>query len=332
MYGLSPADAGGEIVAGNARLSVTVVVTLLLLPLLSVISFETGIEIAPVASAQNPPSCKVGMAIDEWSVEEFTMNGDGWGDGYEPWMETNSGPTYDHEHCPLRSSFSTSFVLNNDSAVGLRMHLTTGWKYTFSVNLQHLNESDEKPIADVYLLQDNDFGRYEFDFDSRHNEWEGMRDDIAHSAPWLQNLILWHPFRDVHSYEKLHEVDFAVALDHEERSYSLWDDSAEIEEMFLLVESWDNIRDYDAKSQKVNYSVDVTILVEERFSLPNWTVSLVCCGGLMSILAAPFLVHTRYMKAGLDAVESGGADLMPHLDTAPERAPTVPNMPQPPEG
>lgn len=332
MYGLSLADVGGEIVVGNARLSVRVVVTLLLLPLLSVISYETGVEIAPVASAQDPPTCKIGMPIDEWSVEQFNMTGNGMAGEEDQWWGDDTGPTYGHEHCPLQSSFSTSFVLNNDSAVGLRMHLTTGWKYTFSVNLQNLNQPDEKPIADVYLLQKNHFERYEFDFDSRHNEWDGMRDDIAHSAPWLQNLIIWKPFRDVHSYEKLHEVDFAVALDHEERSYSLWDKSAEIEEMFLLVESWDNIRDYDAKSQEVNYSVDVTVQVEERFSLPNWTVSLVCCSGLIGILAAPFLVHSRYMKAGLDVIESGGGDMMPHLDTAPERAPTVPDLTQPPEG
>ena len=38
---------------------------------------------------------------------------------------------------------------------------------------------------------------------------------------------------------------------------------------------------------------DVTVMIEERFSLPNWTVAIVCCGSLMGILAAlyflPFL-------------------------------------------
>ena len=161
----------------------------------------------------------------------------------------------------------------------------------------------------------------------------GMRDDIAHSSPWLQNLILWHPFRDVHSYEKLSQVDFAVALDHEERSYSIWEtDAVGADPMFLMIESWDNIRDYDSKSQESNFSVDLTIQVEERFSLPNWTVSMVCCGGLIGILAAPFLVHHRYMKAGLDVVESGGGDLMPHLDTAPERENPTPVQPAPPQG
>ena len=235
--------------------------------------------------------------------------------------------------CPLRTTFSTSFVLYNDTAVGLRMHLTTGWKYTVSVDLQPLTEFDQNPIADVYLMQEDDYERYEWDYNSRHNEWGGMRDDIAHSSPWLQNLILWHPFRDVHSYEKLSQVDFAVALDHEERSYSIWEtDAVGADPMFLMIESWDNIRDYDSKSQESNFSVDLTIQVEERFALPNWTVSMVCCGGLIGILAAPFLVHHRYMKAGLDVVESGGGDMMPHLDTAPEREMTPSVETEPPQG
>lgn len=320
---------------GVRRVSSTVAVAMLLLPLLTAISYETGIQIAPDVSAQQAPTCKVGMPIDEWSVEQFNMTGEGLLGEEDQWGSIeSSGPNYMvQDLCPLRTTFSTSFVLYNDSAVGLRMHLTTGWKYTISVNLQPLTEFDQEPLADVYLMQEDDYERYEWDFNSRNNEWGGMRDDIAHSSPWLQNLILWHPFRDVHSYEKLNQVDFAVALDHEERSYSIWEtDAVGADPMFLMIESWDNIRDYDAKSQESNFSVDLTIQVEERFSLPNWTVSMVCCGGLIGILAAPFLVHHRYMKAGLDVVESGGGDLMPHLDTAPEREGQPPVQPTHPQG
>jgi len=181
-------------------------------------------------------------------------------------------------------------------------------------------------------MQEDDFSQYEFDFESRHNDWDGMRDEIAHSPPWLQNLILWHPFRDVHSYEKLDSVEFAVALDNEERSSSLWDDYSKPKTMFLMIESWNNIRDYDAKAQDVNYSVDVTVIVEERFALPNWTVSMVCCGGLLGIMASPFLVHRRYMKAGLVTIEAGGGDMMPHLETAAERPLPAQTLPEPPQG
>lgn len=325
----------------NGQRITTITVILLMLPLLSVISYELGFDFAPVASAASDCSRGDGVPslnqIDdepEWPmVEDFTMADSGyfgdeeWG-GWERGGEMN--PNQDLES--LTTSFHTSSVLNNDSAFGLRMNLTTGWKYTICVNLQPLNGSEERPVADVYLMQEDDFNKYEWDFDSRHNDWDGMRYDIAHSPPWFQNLVLWHPFRDVHSYEKLDNVEFAVALDHEERSYSIWDDYAEPKTMFLMIESWNNIRDYDAKAQESNYSVDVTVLVEERFSLPNWTVAMTCCGGLLAIMASPFLVHRRYMKAGLVTIEAGGGDMMPHLDTEPERPPPAPALTEPPEG
>ena len=335
MCDLSPADAGGDPVMAKGRRGTALAVILLLLPLRSVISYEIGMDIAPVASAAS--DCSLGEqpgTLDEDMVEDFKLTGNGWfGDG-ERWGEEEEEEyqiTY-RDLSSLTSSFYTSFIMNNDSAVGLRMNMTTGWKYTICVNLQPLNGSEERPIADVYLLQEDDFSQYEFDFDSRHNDWDGMRDEIAHSAPWLQNLILWHPFRDVHAYEKLDEVEFAVALDHEERSYSIWDDYAQPKTMFLMIESWNNIRDYDAKAQESNYSVDVTVLVEERFSLPNWTVSMVCCGGLLGIMASPFLIHRRYMKAGLVTIEAGGGDMMPHLETEAERPPAAPALTPPPNG
>ena len=263
----------------KGRRGTTLAVILLLLPLLSVISYEMGVDFAPAASAAS--DCGHGEqpgALDENMVEDFKLTGSGWFGDDENWGSeegwSQSQDLTNRDLSSLTSSFYTSSVLNNDSAFGLRMNLTTGWKYTICVDLQPLNGSEERPIADVYLMQEDDFSQYEFDFESRHNDWDGMRDDLAHSAPWLQNLILWHPFRDVHSYEKLDAVEFAVALDHEERSYSIWDDYSKPKTMFLMIESWNNIRDYDAKPQGSNYSVDVTVLVEERFSLPNWTVSI----------------------------------------------------------
>ena len=334
MCDLLPADAGGDPVMAKRRRGTTLAVILLLLPLLSVISYEIGVDIAPAASAAS--DCgqdEQPGALNEEMVEDFTLANDGYIGGDDYWGGGDEEYELSYRNLDsLTSSFYTSFVLNNDSAVGLRMNLTTGWKYTICVDLQPLNGSEERPIADVYLLQEDDYSKYEFDFDSRNDEWEGMRDDMAHSAPWLQNLILWHPFRDVHSYEKLNEVEFAVALDHEERSYSIWDDYAQPKTMFLMIESWNNIRDYDAKAQESNYSVDVTVLVEERFSLPNWTVAMVCCGGLLGILASPFLVHRRYMKAGLVTIEAGGGDMMPHLETEPERTSVTPALIESPEG
>ena len=86
------------------------------------------------------------------------------------------------------------------------------------------------------------------------------------SSPNAQNMFLWGAFRDVHSYEKLNNVDFSVALDHpEESSCWIFDDCVGTPEtMLLVIDTWDNIRVYDAGPQGANYSVDLTVEVEER--------------------------------------------------------------------
>ena len=305
----------------------TLAVTMLMLPLLSVISYEMGFELSPNASAalncNSATDTIVTNPEEVHLIEDFELSSSGYLGEDDAWGERDEDDrneiTY-AELCPLSTSFSTSFVLNNDSAIGTRMKLTTGWKYTISVDVQPLNNSDVEPVVDVYLMQEDDYNQYKWDFDSRHNDWDGMRDDIAHSSPWLQTLIIWQPFRDVHAYEKLDQVDFSVALDHEEQSYSIWDNDVQQRTMFLMIESWNNIRDYDAPSQKSNYSVDLTVNVEERTTLPNWTVKCCCCGGLLGFIAAPFLIHNRYMKAGISGMDVSGGDMMVHLDTGPEKA------------
>ena len=203
---------------GKGRFVTTSIVALLLFPLLTVISYELGIDVAPVVSAAT--SCSADEqpdGLDINKVEGFSMTGDGQsgqdedGDWEIDGGKTDDGPSKDTLE-RLTSSFYTSFQLENDSAVGLRMNLTTGWKYTFCIDILPLNEtSDDLTVeTDVYLLQEDDFSQYQWDFDSRHNDWGGLRDDIAHSAPWLQNLLLWNAFRDVHSYEKVADVEFAV--------------------------------------------------------------------------------------------------------------------------
>ncbi|MDP6888779.1 MAG: hypothetical protein QF454_01965 [Candidatus Thalassarchaeaceae archaeon] len=305
----------------------TLAVTMLMLPLLSVISYEMGFEFSPNASAALNCNAATDTIVtnpeEVHLIEDFELTNSGYLGEDDAWGERDEDDrneiTY-AELCSLSTSFSTSFVLKNDSAIGARMKLTTGWKYTISVDVQPLNNSDVEPVVDVYLMQEDDFNQYKWDFDSRHNDWDGMRDDIAHSSPWLQTLIIWQPFRDVHAYEKLDQVDFSVALDHEEQSYSIWDNDAQQRTMFLMIESWNNIRDYDAPSQKSNYSVDLTVNVEERTTLPNWTVKCCCCGGLLGFIASPFLIHNRYMKAGISDMDVSGGDMMVHLDTSPEKA------------
>ena len=324
----------------RGHLNSILVVSILMIPLMTAF----GYEVAPNASAQI--SCNQlyeDGIVDTSTVEEFQMLDDGqtnvesdeYGDNEDDWQFYNDPVTglNWHELCPLRNSFSTSFELYNDSAVGVRINMVTGWKYSFSVDLQPLNDSEERPVADVYLLQENefrpenfwDFGMYyTWDYTSRHSgdEW---RDDFATSSPNAQNMFLWGAFRDVHSYEKLNNVDFSVALDHpEESSCWIFDDCVGTPEtMLLVIDTWDNIRVYDAGPQGANYSVDLTVEVEERVSLPNWTVKCFCCGGLIGILAAPFIIHRQYMKAGNVSLDMTTTDMMPHLETAAESSTDV---------
>ena len=115
-----------------------------------------GYDIAPVASAQQV-SCNQlyeDGVIDTNTVEEFQMIDEGTAhmdddkrgeeDDWGLFDSPTTGLEWD-ELCPLRNSFTTSFELYNDSAVGVRINMVTGWKYTFSVDLQPLNGSEERP-------------------------------------------------------------------------------------------------------------------------------------------------------------------------------------------
>ena len=318
------------------RKRVVVAVTmLLLLPMLTVFSQSIGLDIVPQASAAS--DCKLdGDVAPAWNVtvEKEVLSGGGYW-GHEDWGDDDEFNRQNNLQS-LQDSFHTSILMGNDSAVGLRMNMTTGYKYTFCVNFQPVSGEPNQnvPIADVYLIQEYDHTMYVTDFDTRHNDMEGFREDIAHSAPWIQNALLWHPFRDVHAYEGVDEVEFAVALDHEEASWDLWSNEKSPRTMYLYIDAWNNIRDYDTGAPNRNFTVDVTVMIEERFSLPNWTVAIVCCGSLMGILAAPFLVHVKYMKAG--APENETSTLMRHLETEAEQgvaqiAPSGLNSEPPPQ-
>ncbi len=305
------------------RQSAVWAIMMLLLPMLLVISDEAGPELLPGVEAAVNCSISEDDTAPAWNitVEKNDLKNSGLGNGYEEKFDDDPGGMGEFNLNRLTSSFHTSFLIENDSAVSLRMNMTTGYKYTFCIDLQPVvgEPNQNSPIADVYLIQEYDYSRYKFDYDSRHNDWDGLRDEIAHAPPLIQNAIIWQPFRDVHAYEEVDEVEFSVALDHPEQvsTEEIWSEGEVVPRtMFLIVDAWDNIRDYDVGAANRNITADVTVMVEERFALPNWTVAVVCCGSLLAILAAPFLIHFRYMKAG--APETSSADLMPHLETEAE--------------
>ena len=199
--------------------------------------------------------------------------------------------------------FSTSQVLENDSVAGLRLNLTTGQKYTFCITAQHLNNQTivGNSNVDVYLLTEYDWEIYERDYNERYSEWRDFQEEVPIEWRSYMSSFYWKPFRDIHEYTDKSDVEFAVALDQPLVTNTIWKDSGPSwEEFYLVIDSWDNIYD-DAQPPGHEIQIDIQVMIEERTALPNWTVSVTCCGLFLATAAIPGILHIRYQKAGLTA-------------------------------
>ncbi len=223
----------------------------------------------------------------------------------------------------LRTDFHASFEVKNDSASGLRLNLTSGYRYTFCVVTHSENSSNylEAPMVDFYLIKKYDWDFYRNDYSMR--VWEN-RDMLDMIPPEWRDISAWMPYRDMHAYEGEKATDFAVSLDHDEVSGGFFGlAEQETQWMYLIVDGWDNMRDSDTPAPHRNFSVDITIMTEERFTLPNYTVALFCGGLFVMLIAAPIILHSRYQRAGTDLGSEGGqgVDLMPMLETEATKPP-----------
>ena len=97
----------------------TLAVSMLMLPLLSVISYEMGFEFSPNASAAINCSGNSDTIVtnpeEVFLIEDFELSNNGFFGEDEAWGERTEDNDrnvikYD-ELCPLSTSFSTSFVL-----------------------------------------------------------------------------------------------------------------------------------------------------------------------------------------------------------------------------
>ena len=67
----------------------------------------------------------------------------------------------------------------------------------------------------------------------------------------------------------------------------------------IVVDNTNNSHRYDAEPE-TEIVAYVSVVSEPRSTvLPNWTVSLVCCGLMMGILVVPIVMNKRYMNSGL---------------------------------
>jgi len=215
---------------------------------------------------------------------------------------------------PLTKGFHTAVVVANDSATSIRMNLTTGYRYTFCIQLHPDAASgfSEAPLGDAYLMQSTDWDRYrQMDYSLRHSD---EREELDAIPPEWKSTIMWIPYRDVHAYESMTQTQFSVSLDNSGPTWTLLGGSSYPESYYLVFDGWDNSRDSDVKAAGRNHTVELTVMVEERISLPNVSAYLICCSLPLAIAAAPFLMHLRHQKG--DKAGKQTMELMPMLDSA----------------
>ena len=81
-------------------------------------------------------------------------------------------------------------------------------------------------------------------------------------------LSRWKSYRDSHEYEKTSEVNFALNLDGPEVYTSLFS-GADWQDFYIVIDTWDNVHDFDAESPNAIVAADVTIITTEKKFNPS---------------------------------------------------------------
>ena len=204
----------------------------------------------------------------------------------------------------LRDDFQTTMLIGNNAIGTLRVNLDHERRTTICVNIQTINSSFD-PLADVYLMTTSQYDRYTTAYDiSNGNYWlkeDRDDDDPTSDVPpeWRSFTVVgWHSFRDSHQYENVDEVSFSISLDGPEISSGLFGDSSN-QYFNIVVDNANNSHSNDAVPE-TTIAAYVSVVSEPRSTiLPNWTVSVVCCGVMLAVLAAPLIMNKRYMSSGL---------------------------------
>jgi len=210
----------------------------------------------------------------------------------------------------LRDDFQTTMLVGDNAIGTLRVNLDYERRTTICVTIQTTNSSFE-PMADVYFMTTSQYDRYTTAYDiSNGYYWlkeDRDDDDPTSDVPpeWRSFTVVgWHSFRDSHQYENVDEVSFSISLDGPEMSSSLF---GEVTNQYfnIVVDNTNNSHSNDAVPE-TTIAAYVSVVSEPRSTiLPNWTVPLVCCGLMMSILAVPLIMNKRYMSSGLSLTLEG---------------------------
>jgi hypothetical protein len=192
-------------------------------------------------------------------------------------------------------------LIGNDAVGTLTVNLDHERRTTICVTIESENNSYD-PSADVYLMTDTQYDRYTAAYDVEHGAWGGRsyEAELSEISPeWRSfNIAGWQTFRDSHQYENIKEVSFSVSLDGPEISSGLF--GGDSKQYFnIVIDNTNNSHSGDALPE-TTIAAYVSVVSEERSTiLPNWTVSLVCCGLMIATMVIPILMNKRYMEAGL---------------------------------
>ena len=207
----------------------------------------------------------------------------------------------------LRQDFQTTMLIGNDSIGALRVNLDHERRTTICVTIQTTNESFD-PSADVYLMTTSQYDRYTTSYDISHGAW-GLKEDRDDDDPtsdvppeWRSFTVVgWHSFRDSHQYEDVKEVSFSISLDGPESSTSLFGETTN-QYFNIVIDNTNNSHQNDAVPE-TTIAAYVSVVSEPRsVILPNWTVSLVCCGMMIGVLVVPLIMNKRYIESGISLV------------------------------
>ena len=187
-------------------------VCLLMFPLLAAGIEFAGTQLMPAASAATRCDVEDPNADPGWgrTIDGFNLTGGFFGnnqdwerqddDWDDPWSN-------DDNLRRLTTSFHTAFSIQNDTSSGLRMNLSTGFRYTFCITA-HGNLSmpnPEAPEIDAYLLTESDYNLYSTWYKTRNDDW-GIANEMRDMPVFAQGLVIWQPFRDVHAYEGMSKM------------------------------------------------------------------------------------------------------------------------------
>ena len=252
-----------------------------------------------VAPDQGANSTQVEI-VDASGYGIFEPVDEDWGFGYG-----------DYDLNPLSEDVYAEVMIPADDAMALRMELVKGYRYRFCVTyyLDPTEISDgSPPIGDVYLLADTDFDIYKFDYDSR---FEGM-DEALESIPleW-RDMATWLPFRDVHAYERVQQIEFTTSIDSDQTAYINWWGEEPDANMYLVLDNWNSPRSGNQPHEGMGLIAEVTVEVEERVMLPAITAYALVCLPPILLIIVPAVLHSRFhgWKDGNESKEEYGRSM-----------------------